>query len=238
MQITTEIYNKDDSSESLEISSGQRFNSSSSFPAFDALLYFVNMFYLTKPTVAEIRDFLENCRVDDFSYAEIGASRSDEAFETAAEYSFDHNRIKVGSGAGDYAKAVEAVKSWKMFDLSWVELHRSDTPIVVGENVAVLASHFGFWSLNASRIVYLIEENDGVTEKFGFAYGTLTEHGESGEERFTVEFHKESGEVWYDLYAFSKPQHILAQIGFPVARMLQSEFAEDSKKAMVRALRN
>ncbi|MDQ2746812.1 MAG: DUF1990 domain-containing protein [Acidobacteriota bacterium] len=196
------------------------------------------MFCLTKPTAAEIRNFLKHCRADDFSYAEIGSSRFGERFETAAEYSFDHNRIKIGNGAEDYGKAVEAVKSWKMFDLSWVELHRTDTPIIVGENVAVLASHFGFWSLNASRIVYLIEENDGAVEKFGFAYGTLTEHGESGEERFTVEFHKENGEVWYDLYAFSKPQHILAQIGFPIARMLQSEFAEDSKKAMVRAGRN
>ena len=196
------------------------------------------MFCLTKPTDEEIRSFLEDCRDADFSYAEVGASRYDETFETADDYNFDHNRIIVGDGAEDYAKAVAAVKNWKMFDLSWVELHRSDTPIVVGENVAVLANHFGFWSLNASRIVYIIEENNRTVERYGFAYGTLSEHGESGEERFTVEFHKENGEVWYDLYAFSKPQHILAQIGFPIARMLQGEFAEDSKKAMLRAVQN
>lgn len=196
------------------------------------------MFCLTKPTAAEIRDFLEGCRDADFSYAEIGASRSGETFATAREYSFDHNRIKIGDGAEDYAKAVAAVKSWKMFDLPWIELHQANTPLAVGETVAVLAAHFGFWSLNASRIVYLIAENGGAVERFGFAYGTLTEHGESGEERFTVEFHRENGEVWYDLYAFSQPQHILAQIGFPIARMLQKDFAEDSKKAMLNAVRS
>ena len=194
------------------------------------------MFYLTKPNAVEIRRFLEDRRADVFSYEEIGASRLAENIPNAAEYNIDHNRVRIGNGAEDYAKAVAAVKSWQMFALDWVELHQPETPIVVGENVAVLANHFGFWSLNASRIVYVFEEDDGAIEKYGFAYGTLTEHGESGEERFMVEFNRENGEVWYDLYAFSKPAHILAQIGFPIARMLQKEFAEDSKKAMVRAV--
>jgi len=53
---------------------------------------------------------------------------------------------------------------------------------MLGANAA-FHSHFGFWSLNAARIVYLIEE-DGPCEKHGFAYGTLPEHGERGEERW------------------------------------------------------
>jgi uncharacterized protein (UPF0548 family) len=32
--------------------------------------------------------------------------------------------------------------------------------------------------------VYVIEEGE-LVKKFGFAYGTLAEHAESGEERFT-----------------------------------------------------
>ncbi len=196
------------------------------------------MFCLTKPNAEEVQNFLDNRHADVFSYAEIGASRSAETFENAAEYNIDHNRIKLGSGAKDFEKAVAAVKSWKMFALTWIELHRADTPIEVGENVAVLAFHLGFWSLNASRIVYIIEETGGATERYGFAYGTLTEHGECGEERFTVEFNRENSEVWYDLYAFSKPAHILAQIGFPIARMLQKQFAEDSKKAMLKSIAN
>lgn len=201
------------------------------------ILYVRSMFCLTKPSDEAIRQFLEDRRNDNFSYAEVGVSRCDESFENIAEYNIDRNRVQVGNGSEDFEKAVEAVKKWKMFEMSWVKLCWTNTPIKVGENVAILASHFGFWSLNASRIVYVIEEK-GAVEKFGFAYGTLTEHGERGEERFTVEFRRQSGEVWYDLYAFSKPNHILAQIGYPLGRRLQKQFAEDSKKAMVKAVKD
>jgi uncharacterized protein (UPF0548 family) len=119
--------------------------------------------------------------------------------------------------------------------MPWVNLCWPETPIEVGRNVAILARHFGFWSLNAARIVYVIEET-GDVEKFGFAYGTLEEHGEKGEERFSVEFHHDSGEVWYELFAFSRPNHFLARLGYPLSRMLQRRFAEDSKHAMLRAV--
>jgi uncharacterized protein (UPF0548 family) len=86
--------------------------------------------------------------------------------------------------------------------------------------------------LNAARIVYVIDEPD----QFGFAYGTLAEHGESGEERFSVEFDRKTGDVTYDLYAFSRPNHILAKIGYPFSRMLQKRFAAESKLAMLRSV--
>ena len=59
--------------------------------------------------------------------------------------------------------------------------------------------------MNASRIVYVIEEQDRI-EKYGFAYGTLADHGEIGEERFTVKFDQDDQTVWFDLYAFSQPR--------------------------------
>jgi uncharacterized protein (UPF0548 family) len=98
----------------------------------------------------------------------------------------------------------------------------------------VVAHHFGFWSLNACRIVYTIDDARDET-RYGFAYGTLDEHIESGEERFTIEWHRSSDEVWYDLLAISRPQHILAQVGYPVCRMMQKRFASGSKSAMVAA---
>jgi len=100
--------------------------------------------------------------------------------------------------------------------------------------VAILIRHFGFYSLNAAQIVYVIDE----PQQFGFAYayGTLAEHGESGEERFSVDFDDETGEVSYDLFAFSKPNHFLAKLGYPLVRNLQKQFAEDSKAAMLRAI--
>lgn len=189
------------------------------------------MFLLSKPNDQTIRRFLEDQANDNFSYRETGASR----FEKPDGYNIDHNRIQIGSGERDFRKAVEAVRKWKMFDFPWVELHPANAAIKTGANVAVLISHFGFWSLNANRIVYVLEES-GETKKYGFAYGTLSEHGECGEERFSVELQRQTGEVWYDLFAFSKPNHLLAKLGYPLSRSLQKRFAKASKKAMRRAV--
>jgi uncharacterized protein (UPF0548 family) len=54
---------------------------------------------------------------------------------------------------------------------------------------------------------------------------------ECGEERFTIEWHKDNS-VWYDIYAFSRAQHRLVKVGYPYARSLQKRFAKDSMAAM------
>ena len=188
------------------------------------------MFLLTKPDEAYIRRFLEKQKGEPFSYPAVGASSS----VAPSGYNVDHNRILLGSGYEIFLKAVEAVKSWKMFDCAWLTLCWPDTPIVEGATVGILVRHLGFWSLNACRIVYLIEER-GEIERYGFAYGTLPAHVERGEERFSVEYHRAEGKVWYDLYAFSRPRHALARAGYPISRLLQRRFAAGSKRAMVKA---
>ncbi len=191
------------------------------------------MFLFNEPDKKSLEKFLENECNDDFSYAEIGASRSGVA---PKNYTVDHNRIKIGEGKDDYEKACAAVRNWKMFDFSWIRLFRDDTPIETGATVAIIARHLGFWSLNASRIVYVLDER-GEIEKYGFAYGTLSEHAERGEERFSVEWHHATDEVWYDLYAFSQTNSLIAKIGYPFARAMQKSFAVESKAAMIRAVR-
>ncbi len=131
---------------------------------------------------------------------------------------------------------VAALRNWKQFDLGWVRMVPSETPIEVGAVVAILTYHFGFWSLNACRVVYLIDE-DGPVKKFGFAYGTLSSHVERGEERFTIEWHASDDSVWYDILAFSRPNQFLIKLGLPLARMLQERFARDSLNVMAEAVR-
>ena len=186
------------------------------------------MFLLTKPGVADLEKFLDHRVNDSLSYREVGATRD----VPPADFTVDHNRIKIGHGAADFEAACQAIRNWKMFDLGWVELFRTDTPIEVGRNVAILVNHLGFWSLSSARIVYTIEEEF----RYGFAYGTLTEHAEIGEERFSVEFDAITGEVWYDLLAFSRPAALLAKLGYSISRYYQRRFAEDSKRAMARHL--
>ena len=187
------------------------------------------MYFLSKPKPDEIRTFLFSQKNQPFSYAHVGASRGN----LPVGYTVDKNRVRLGEGAECYARAVGAVRQWKMFEMPWVELCWPDAPIQEGTTVAVLVQHLRFWSLNASRIVYLIDE-DGRDKRFGFAYGTLMQHAERGEERFSVEFHADDQSVWYDLCAFSKPS-LLARLGYPFARALQKRFAADSKRSMQKA---
>jgi uncharacterized protein (UPF0548 family) len=88
----------------------------------------------------------------------------------------------------------------------------AECPELVGTDVAVSVLHLGFYSLNACRIVYVVDE-EGPMKRFGFAYGTLAEHAESGEERFTIEWDRNNDEVWYDILAFSRPRQTLARLG-------------------------
>ncbi len=190
------------------------------------------MFLLSKPDIQTIESFLATCVNDSFSYHDVGGTKISAA---PARYIVDHNRIRIGSGQIAFEKAKTAVRAWKMFGMDWVKLFRDETPIAVDNTVAIMVSHFGFYSLNAARIVYVIDEVDGL-ERYGFAYGTLGAHSEQGEERLSVEYHPEPGEVWYDIYAFSRPASALAKVGFPLARRLQRRFARDSMKAMLAAV--
>ena len=189
------------------------------------------MFRFSKPTRTEIDQFLSNAASDTLSYTEIGATL--DAQRPAGYADSDHNRILLGTGDENWERAKQAVRDWKMFDLGWCGICWPDTPIEEGRNVAMMANHLGIWSLNAARIVYTLEEPN----RFGFAYGTLTNHVECGEERFSVELDPETGEIWYDLYSFSRPRHPLARLGYPYARYLQKQFVADSKNAMIRAVK-
>ena len=191
------------------------------------------MFLLKEPSRDDIRRSLDSQKSLSFSYTGVGASREG---VTPPGYVVDCYRVRLGEGQEAYKRAVEALHEWRQFDLGWVQLLPPGAALEEGVTVGVLARHYGFWSLNPARIVYLVEETGGV-ERFGFGYGTLPGHAERGEERFSIEWNREDESVYYDVFAFSMPRHLLAWLGFPFVRMLQRRFARDSKKAMVEAVR-
>ena len=188
------------------------------------------MFRLRKPSEQDVREFISHQQRAAFSYPEVGASAND----LPNRYNIDNNRILLGGGESTWHRAIEAVRGWQMFNMPWLHVYWPTTPIEVGATVAILVQHFGFYSLNAARIVYVVND-DGPISRYGFAYGTLMEHAERGEERFTVEWNRSEGNVWYTVLAFSRPQKTLAKLGYPMSRMLQRRFAEASKAAMVAA---
>ena len=181
------------------------------------------MFLARQPSAETIRLFISSQHDLPFSYPEVGATRSE---ETPPGYTVDHNRVRLGEGEDVYLRAVAALRSWQQFELGWVTIVPPATPVEVGRIVAVQARTFGFWSLSAAKIVYVIEDKAAVN-RFGFAYGTLPNHVECGEERFMIE-RLEDNSVWYDIYAFSHPEHPLVRLGFPIARKLQKRFVKES----------
>ena len=186
-----------------------------------------------QPTEEEVRQFIAAQQDLPFSYAGVGATQD----QPPNGYSVDHNRVKLGAGEETYERARLALRDWKQFDLGWVTVAPAKQPLEVGTTVAVQAKAFGLWWVNAARIVYTVDETQGQKARYGFAYGTLPDHVERGEERFTVEWKKdEDDSVWYDIYAFSRPQHPLTRLGFPLTRMLQRRFVRDSLAAMQSAL--
>jgi len=191
------------------------------------------MFRLTRPSDQQIAAFLATQRDLTFSYAEVGATRG----APPPGYVVDHNRARLGAGRDTFEQAIAALRSWRQSSLGWTSVHPRGAPVTAGTDVAVVVRHFGFWSINACRVLEEIDAEDVErgAHRVGFTYGTLPAHGEIGEERFTVEWHAADDSVWYDLYALSRPGHPLVRLAYPIARHLQRRFARDSKQAMIDA---
>jgi uncharacterized protein (UPF0548 family) len=189
------------------------------------------MLLLRKPSSEVLRKFLAAQARLGLTYAAVGAT----AGTPPAGYIVDHTRTRLGDGESVFRAAKAALECWEHFQLGWVEAVPRDTPLRPGEVVAVVARVFGLWLLNACRVVYVVDE-DGPGRRFGFAYGTLPEHAESGEERFLVEWDRDTGDVWYDVLAFSQPNWLITRLGYPLVRRFQKRFARDSAAAMLQAV--
>jgi uncharacterized protein (UPF0548 family) len=191
------------------------------------------MITLRRPSDATIRDFLAAQAKVEFTYSEVGAT----ATTPPPGYVLDHTRVKLGEGEEVFAAAVAAMGRWDQFRLGWVEARPPETPIRPGEVVAIVARRVGLWWVNACRVVYVVDEH-GPVRRYGFASGTLPDHAGTGEERFLIEWDRASGEIWYDILAFSRPQRPLTRLGYPYMRRLQKKFGKDSAAAMSMAARS
>jgi uncharacterized protein (UPF0548 family) len=191
----------------------------------------MRLFSLRKPSTAVLRRFLAAQGTLAFSYAAVGAT----AETPPAGYNLDHTRVKLGVGEPVFHAAIAAMRRWEQFRLGWVDAWSPDTPIQPGAVVAVMGWALGVWRLNACRIVYVVDETGPIT-RFGFAYGTLPGHVESGEERFLIEWNRGDDSVWFDIVAFSRPNHFLTRVGSVIMRRLQKRFAREAGEAMLRAV--
>jgi uncharacterized protein (UPF0548 family) len=190
----------------------------------------MNPVSLRPPSAKSIEQFLNSQSKLSLTYPSVGAT----ATTPPNGYTLDRTRIKLGQGERAFAAARAALENWKHFRLGWLEATPLEPTMRVGGVVAVAGRCMGLWWLNACRIVYTVDEG-GPIARFGFAYGTLPTHAESGEERFLVEWDRQDDSVWYDILAFSRPRGLLSHLGYPRLRMLQKRFRKDSGAAMLRA---
>jgi uncharacterized protein (UPF0548 family) len=187
---------------------------------------------LREPSDAEIQRFLDGQRFLPFSYPDVGASRDG----APLGYGVNHHRGRLGTGKEVFARSVEALRHWKMYETGWTRLCWPDAPVAEGTVVGVVGRHLGIRSLNACRVAYVYREEEPSLQRYGFAVGTLPGHVERGEERFTVEWNATDDTVSYEVFAFSRPAHPLVRLAGPLARLIQRRFAPDSLQSMAEAV--
>jgi uncharacterized protein (UPF0548 family) len=188
------------------------------------------VFLATRPSARVIDRFLAESRTLPFSYGPTGLTQG-----TPAGYNIDEMLVPIGRGLTDFDRAKAALASWRHFDIGWLKAVPSSAVPEPGTVVAVIIRHFGFWSLNGARVVYIVGGQESVN-RFGFAYGTLANHAEAGEELFEVFVDPSSEAVMYRIRAASRPRSLLTYMGYPLVRVLQAACRRDSGAAMKLAL--
>ena len=188
------------------------------------------MFLIRRPSRQLVERFARESLSLHLSYEPVGI-----AGNPPEGYDLDETIVALGHGKAVFERAKGALISWQHFAFDWVEIFPRAPSLASGTVIAVVIHHLGFWSLNGGRVLYGVGDRlHGPT--FGFAYGTLTNHAEQGEEVFEVSLRPATGEVTYRIRAASRPRAAMARLGYPVVRALQARFRRDSGEAMRRAV--
>jgi len=188
------------------------------------------MFLLKRPGQNQLEEFLDQSQKLSLSYEPVGIAK-----DSPSGFNVDEKVGPVGRGSEAFWRARNALVEWRHFDLGWVKVFPERPATEPGTVVAVLINHLGFWSLNGCRVCYEIGKRK-ESNVFGFAYGTLTNHAELGEEIFEVSIDPVTEVVSYKVRAVSRPSATLARLGYPYTRLLQQHFRRDSLAAVLRAV--
>jgi uncharacterized protein (UPF0548 family) len=196
-------------------------------------------FHIRRPTESRIAACLADGADAPFTYPEVGATRGGSSLLPASvtrDCDVDRYETVLGTGRAVFVRARAALLDWRSFGIRWLELHGAASPVREGRVVATLVRAAGVFSLNPCRVVYVIDAPDPPSCTTAFAYGTLPDHPEIGEERFLVAWDPVTNAVRYEILAFSRPGHPLVRLGYPYTRRLQKSFGASSLAALTRAV--
>ena len=168
------------------------------------------MFWLRRPSEADLQRVLEAARAAHVTYAEIGATEG----TMPPGYRHDRRVVDLPGGEAVFRRAADGVFQWQP-QRSVGATVTPDDPPVEGATVIVTVRVGLLFALAPCRIVRVIDGPD----RYGFAYGSLPGHPEEGEESFVVE--RREGRTSFVVTAFSRWAEPLARLGGPVTRAVQ-----------------
>lgn len=172
-----------------------------------------------------LQESLARYRAVEPTYEPVGATRG----ELPAGYRHTRRRVRIGTGKAVFDRAVRALLTWEMHTRSGLTV-AADGPVELGRTV-VLGLGVGLSLVIPCRVVYVVDE----PTRRGFAYGTLPDHPEQGEEAFVVT-QDVDGSVWFEITAFSRPGALLVRRAGPVGRAIQSAATTRYERALASAI--
>jgi uncharacterized protein (UPF0548 family) len=134
----------------------------------------------------------------------------------------------LGTGDAAFAAGTRGLREWQAHRGAGLVVVPDDAPLEVGTEVAVGAPFGPVHAVAVCRVVRVIDEPD----RFGFAYGTMPVHPETGEEEFVVE-RAADGTVRFHVEARSRPRG-LARLAGPLATLLQRRAGQAYIDALTR----
>lgn len=158
----------------------------------------------------------------DLSYPEVGAT----AGVLPPGYHHVRRTAAIGAGLTFFRHAADLLLDWEVQRRAGLIVSASG-PVRLGLDADLIIG-LGPLRLHAPvRVVALIDE----PRRIGFAYGTSVGHPERGEESFLITYESDDS-VRIVITAFSRPATLLARLGGPVTRLVQSMITDRYLRAL------
>lgn len=171
---------------------------------------------------------LANRQLTYLTAADAGATRGD----LPAGFRHFERWTTLGKGDDLFTAAVAVLCQWQMHKAVGLRVAVSGE-LVAGTDVLMTLGVGPIGLVAPCRVVYVVDEPD----EFGFAYGTLTGHPESGEESFRIQRQTDDS-INFVIRGFSRPANLLARMSGEIGYAAQDSMTNQYLLAMQRLTRH